>query len=214
MRILNYRLGLQGNSIPTTTFTTFKADNMSLTEIKTPNVDCALRPVDHEAVKQVLRYATAHMSSLFTPQQKQRPLLKTSEILQYTDNFFNYVGMVTTIHRGFNNDRININMTDYTKNPKPYINPYAIQCTLWDNHAKNCPFIQVGDYLLLENVSKKIHNNSLTINLHRSKPEDQFVHKLSTEDIRVRELLKRRASADVGQNAGRASSIRSGKLST
>ncbi|CAO3674907.1 unnamed protein product [Rhizopus stolonifer] len=134
--------------------------------------------------------------------------IKTCDI-ESTQQAFKYIGMVTTLHSS-QQTRIDINLVDYTRNPKPHpasrsIHPdMAINCTLWDNHALNCPTLEPGDFVLLEHLVKKVVYNVLTVNMHRSQPQDCFVHKLQPDDPRLSELLERKRICEGGEKRKRA----------
>ncbi|KAI9274218.1 hypothetical protein BY458DRAFT_150057 [Sporodiniella umbellata] len=106
-------------------------------------------------------------------------------------------------HFRANSYKLDLYLVDFTVNPQPYsysknkeYSDKKIQCTLWDNHAENCPPILKGDFVQITHVVKKLVNGALTMNVHRSKPDECFVSKLKESDASLVDLLNRKRVFD------------------
>lgn len=141
----------------------------------------------------------------------RRSLLLTKDILNSPDKFFDYVGMIIGYFPKVNNTRI-IKLTDFTENPYPYdrSNPAIVdsgvignvdpkmmlECTLWDNHATNCPELKHGDYVLLNNCVRNKNSGErgyLQISIRGNTFKWPHVVKLENDDKLLKQLLVRKA---------------------
>ncbi|CEP18143.1 hypothetical protein [Parasitella parasitica] len=146
----------------------------------------------------------------------RRPLLTTDEIISNKSRYFNYIGMVVgcfdKVQTPKGSYTRTLKLTDFTTNPHPYIRDEGafadegtvgivspdliLQCTLWDNHAHNCPELQYGDYVLLDNCnrnSNSFERKCLEISIRTSNDRKQYVVKVAKHDSCLAPLLKRKA---------------------
>ncbi|KAI8639428.1 hypothetical protein BD408DRAFT_421442 [Parasitella parasitica] len=148
-----------------------------------------------------------------------RPLLTTEKIIDDDSRYFNYVGMIVGCFDKLQTPKGSytrtLKLTDFTQNPHPYIRKDSqfadegtvgivspdmmLQCTLWDNHAHNCPELEYGDYVLLDNCNRNSNNASkkyLEISIRSNNDQRQYVVKLSKNDSRLKPLLQRKAQLE------------------
>lgn len=139
-----------------------------------------------------------------------RPTLLTEELMQKRQyQYFNYIGMVVGCWGKKKNTRT-IKLTDFTVNPYPYIREddtgdngmigsmtpdMMLQCTLWDNHADNCPELKFGDYVHLENCVRNRNEpekSYLEISIRGNTSTKTHVTKVHEDDTSLSALLKRK----------------------
>lgn len=141
---------------------------------------------------------------------KGRPTLSTEELMQKRQyQYFNYIGMVVGCWEKVKNTRT-IKLTDFTVNPYPYtqedgtgddgvvgiVTPeLMLQCTLWDNHADNCPELRYGDYVHLENCVRNRNEpekSYLEISIRGNTRSNPHVIKIHENDNNLKALLERK----------------------
>ncbi|CAO3644823.1 unnamed protein product [Cunninghamella blakesleeana] len=137
---------------------------------------------------------------------KHRRLTKTEDLK--TNSFVDYVGKLLSCEKISNMKfpMVSLLLTDYTKakTPLKYANKmlndkidedYALQCTLYDEHANGCSKLSVGDYVLIENAHCKTHNNGvleLALRGDRNSSKKKVkIHKLDNHDSLVKDIITR-----------------------
>ncbi|KAG0173962.1 hypothetical protein DFQ30_006441 [Apophysomyces sp. BC1015] len=135
-----------------------------------------------------------------------RPLLKTEDILQGQNPFFDYIGEVVACgdYDDFKRMRMMF-LTDYTQNPQALtgesfegtIEPqFLIQCSLFDENAAECPPLETGDFVFIKNAVKRISNlGVLEIRVHGARDAEfryPKVNKIDATDLMLTSIKKRR----------------------
>ncbi|KAJ8658476.1 hypothetical protein O0I10_005829 [Lichtheimia ornata] len=160
---------------------------------------------DHHRIAKILR--DWHHSIVPTmpaiPKQRGSHQQLTTEQINENVTYFNYVGMVVSFRRSFDNKRVEMILTDYTPNVIPMkgeervgsISPkLLIQCTLWDKDAHECPDLEYGDFLRLRNAKRKMGYYQEIVVRPGHSPESQSrkVFKVDNENDEAVVEIKRR----------------------
>ncbi|KAL0073019.1 hypothetical protein F4703DRAFT_1524703 [Phycomyces blakesleeanus] len=136
-----------------------------------------------------------------------KPFLTTAQIGEGLFAYCNFIGVYLGCR--YANVSMTLSLTDFTVNPhtggatKPSygVSPDVILlCTLWDEHAENCPKLERGDYIMILNGRRKINSHGvLEISIHGdvlSPVYIQKVIKLSPDDERLDDIKARSNSAN------------------
>lgn len=154
-----------------------------------------------------------------------RPTLSTEELMKKRQyQYFNYIGMIVGCWEKKRNTRT-IKLTDFTVNPYPYtrkentgddgvigiVTPdIMLQCTLWDNHADNCPELKFGDYVHLKNCVRNRNEpekSYLEISIRGNTSSEPHVTKINENDTSLKALLKRKAELEAAVARERSPNI-------
>ncbi|KAI7906380.1 uncharacterized protein BX663DRAFT_548568 [Cokeromyces recurvatus] len=192
-----------------TLYTAF--DPVSLEE--KPSVDVFYKIEDHEKIIiRALHSWNQQYMSLIKEKRVQmatiikRPILQTDQLIHNPAMYFDYIGMVVAYNRPDSRSVVDLVLTDYTINPKPYFNDeynvkgisyeFLLQCTLWDNHADNCPELNFGDYVFIENCTRNARSQSLEISVKGNRSKKHQLTVLEEKDPSLKNLLERRLKFD------------------
>ncbi|KAI9473450.1 MAG: hypothetical protein EXX96DRAFT_621094 [Benjaminiella poitrasii] len=188
-----------------TKYTAF--DPETLEEKPSVDVSYAVKDYELDIIKALHAWNQKMLSVKMSQPQfiisKKRPILETAQLSHSSAHYFDYIGMIVDFHRQDAHSKVNLVLTDFTVNPKYYPNDKYIannissdillQCTLWDNHANNCPKLNFGDYVYIENCTRKTKNQYLEIAVNGNKLKKKQLTLLEEHDPSLRDLLERKA---------------------
>ncbi|KAI8138580.1 hypothetical protein BJV82DRAFT_630446 [Fennellomyces sp. T-0311] len=143
-------------------------------------------------------------ASLVHGSSRSRTAIATEQVESHKF-YFDYLGEVVSYNK-MDNTRSVLFVTDYTRNPRPpkgewyegTIRPdLLLPITLWDEQSENCPHLEPGDFIFMENLkSKTSRDGTLEASLRGDRGPDTWnrckVKKIPADDVFVKAIIERK----------------------
>jgi DNA-directed RNA polymerase subunit H (RpoH/RPB5) len=195
-----------------TAYALFRGDQAP-EQVESQAKKCALNDIDLEIVNYLFEWNKERKTQQDDAPtvSRARQLIETCRLGDNGVKWLNYIGMIVkytpTTEKFQKGSKAVLVLTDYTVNPSPSAtsdlginyakfyplnNEHMLVCTLWDNHADDCPDLEQGDYVYLDNCKRKFNSmGCLELNINGKDGDKNKVRKVTENDPIVQKLLER-----------------------